>query len=96
MPLPDWVTAEPVVFPGDEFFLSSFYNLSTCRSYGEVTGPIPWRDIVHYSDRNELEHDVSEAFVFIIREMDAEFLKWRAAKQKALIPKGKNNGQFQR
>jgi len=96
LPLPEWAIIEPVLLPGEEFFLTSFYNLSTCRSYGEVTGPIPWRDIVYYSDRNELEWDVSEAFVYIIREMDAEFLKWKTAKQKALIPKGSNNGKFQR
>jgi hypothetical protein len=36
-----------------------------------------------YADRNGLPEDLSSAFVEIIREMDAGYLKWAAEEEKS-------------
>ncbi|MES0340684.1 MAG: hypothetical protein ABUK08_00050 [Candidatus Humimicrobiaceae bacterium] len=94
--LPEWALNKPEHLPGDEFFLTAFYQLSSCRYFSEVPGPIPWDKIILYAHIRELEPDVSLAFEYILREMDAGYLSWYSKKQKALQPKVKKNGRFQR
>lgn len=79
---------EPVTYPGDDFFLTAFYQLSSCRHSSDIIGPIPWDKIVQYSDRRELDYDVSLAFEHILREMDSEYLAWYQKKQKSRTKKG--------
>jgi hypothetical protein len=85
--LPEWALNEPPLYPGDDFFITAFYELST----GE---PIPWIDRMTYARHKCLEPDVADAFSHIIRGMDSEYMKWKAAKEKALNA-GKNNGKLQ-
>lgn len=80
--LPEWYLNEPPLYPGDDFFLSAFYELSC----GE---PIRWIDRIMYAERKGLDSDVTDAFSHIIREMDSVYLAWRAKKEKALNKKGK-------
>lgn len=87
--IPEWAQNEPPVYPGDDFFLTAFYELS-------IGEPIPWIDRVLYAEKKELAPDVAEAFSHIIRGMDSEYLKWKKAKEEALKPKGKKHGRFQR
>lgn len=61
---------------GDEFYLSAFHDLSTCRQLGFSIGPIPWKDIILYAQFAELDSDVLSIFVPVIRAMDNEYLKW--------------------
>jgi len=94
-PEPEWVTAEPDLFPGDDFFISAFYQLSSCRQdKGDIPGPIPWTAIVEYADRRGLYNETSLLLEMIIREMDNAYIKWYTRKQKALVPKGKKNGKL--
>ena len=79
--LPDWYVEEPCLFPGDEFYLKAFWDLSTGRMIGFAIGPIPWRDIVVYAERAQLADDVAGVFIFVMREMDAAYLKYVADKQ---------------
>ena len=66
---------------------------------GFAIGPIPWRDIIHYADRAGLARDVAEAFVVIIKEMDAGYLEWqnkeqeRIAAQKGQDQSGRGEGR---
>jgi hypothetical protein len=94
--IPEWALNNPEHLRGDEFFLTAFYQLSSCRHLtSESPGPIPWDKIILYASVKELEPDVSLAFEYILREMDAGYLKWYSKKQKALQPKAKNNGRLQ-
>ena len=88
-PLPEWALNEPILSPGDNFFISAYFDLS-------IGEPIPWIDRMRYADRKGLDPDVAEAFSHIIRELDSVYLTWKAAKEKALTKQGKNNGKFQR
>jgi len=73
--LPQWFLDEPHLYPGDVFYLKAFFDLSTCRQSGMGLGPIPWHIIVQYAKFYQLEEDVTEAFIDVIREMDTAFLE---------------------
>lgn len=81
-PLPAWADDEPDVFAGDEFYLTAFNELSTCRPIGDATGPIPWDKIVQYASFKGLEYIMIDPFIRIIRSMDSVYLSWIAEKQK--------------
>lgn len=89
------------MYPGDDFLLTAFYDLSSCRHFGEgVPGPIPWHRVVQYADRSGLDPDNTEALIRITREMDSAYLKWyerKLATTTRAPKKGKAlNGRFQR
>lgn len=81
--LPNWFKNAPEPYPGDEFYLKAFYDLSSCRDIGMSLGPIPWRDILTYAIYSKLDDDLIEPFIQIIREMDSGFLEVEAKKQEA-------------
>lgn len=80
-PLPAWVDNEPELFDGDEFYIQAWYELDTCRQVGMDVGMIPWDKIVLYGQFHGLENDVLQAFIQIIREMDAAFMKRKEQKR---------------
>ena len=60
-------------------YTDAFRELSSCRSLGfSGVGPIPFTAIVDYTRVYEIEDFVD--FIFIIREMDNEYLKLNYAK----------------
>lgn len=67
--LPEWADNEQYLEPAEEWLLSAYFDLATCRG---VDGAIPWRDMVEYADRAGLEPDVGRAFVRIMRIVDME------------------------
>src|SRR5690606_30486884 len=87
--LPEWYLNEPVLSPGEDFYLKAFRDLTTCRSYSVSLGPIPWRDILLYAEYSGLEEDVIEPFIFIIRHMDDAYLKWSDSENERDKPKAK-------
>lgn len=84
-PVPEWLLNEPLLLPGDRFYISAFYELSTCRSFGMTVGPIPWRDIIYYAQFAQLDDDLLSVFVRALRAMDAVYLEYVKKK----TPKGK-------
>jgi hypothetical protein len=69
------------MYPGDIFYISAFYDLSTCREIGMALGPIPWDKIYIYSHHKGLDEDLIDPFIQIIREMDAGYLNWNKKQQ---------------
>lgn len=63
--------------------MKAFNDLSTCRSTSMSIGPIPWTAIIEYANWYGLEKDVTEAFIDIIREMDAIYINSDLHKSKA-------------
>lgn len=57
---------------------------------GFSIGPIPWRDIILYADHAGLALDVQQAFVVIIKEMDAGYLDWQFKEQEKVNAKGRD------
>ena len=95
-PLPAWAENEPDSYPGDIFYLTAFNELSSCRTFGEITGPIPWDKIVEYACYKKLEYEMIEPFVFIIRGMDNTYLDWIAEKQRKKTEATKRQSQVKR
>ena len=79
--LPAWYLEEPELEPGDAFYLSAFYELSTTRAQGFGTGPIPWQQIVAYSDRMGFDAEMAAFFHQAIRTLDNAYVKWAAEQQ---------------
>lgn len=74
-PLPHWFNDLPEVRDGDEFFMRSFWLLSTERAIGgSAVGPIPWSAIVRFASFSGLEREMVGPFVQIIRALDAAYL----------------------
>lgn len=76
--LPQWYVDEPLLLPTSEFFLNAFADLSTERQMGMGLGPIPWSVTQLYAERKQLDPQMTEAFVTVIRTMDAAYLDWHA------------------
>lgn len=74
--LPDWIVHdEPPLLPGDIFYFRAFSELSTCRQFGSVHGPIPWDRVYLYGSRYRLDFDMMRVFEIVIRELDEAYLK---------------------
>lgn len=80
-PLPEWYLNKPDIFPGDYFYLRAFYDLNTCRQVGMGLGPIPWNVVIQYAGISELEQELIEPFIHIIRMMDNAYLDYHEKKQ---------------
>lgn len=78
--LPDWYK-EPPEGPDpaiEQLFLDAWGHLSTHRQLGMAVGPIPFRDMVWYAERQGFDRDTTETFCDVLTEMDVLWLKKRA------------------
>ncbi len=91
--LPKWYLDEPPEQLLDGFYLGSFWDLNTERKY--ELGTIPWGKIIDYGHHVSIDDDILDAFVAIIRHMDAGYIKWavdeteRVRKQRQTTKPGK-------
>lgn len=67
--MPEWYLNEPVILPGEEFYLNAFHHLCTEKS---ASGLIPWRAIRAYADAYSLDKQLTETFVQIILYIDSK------------------------
>lgn len=81
--LPDWVTDVPGETDTDDFYLRSFWNLSTCRQVGFGIGPIPWNFIHDYARIKKLDLEASDLFIESILAMDRVYIEWEIAEAEA-------------
>ena len=63
--------------PGDEFYVSAFYHLNTCRSAGMSEGRIPWNIIYDYGKIQGLDDEILDMFITVIMMMDMKYLKYQ-------------------
>ena len=73
--LPDWWDKKPPEMRGDSFYLHAFWELSSCRDFGQYLGPIPWDKIVLYGERKGLDAGMIDVLELVIREMDEAYLR---------------------
>lgn len=74
--LPDAIANAPELLPGLELYLEAFYDLNGDRSYGFSPGPIPRRAIRQYAEEIGMDDfDDFQRFAYIIKEIDAAYLK---------------------
>lgn len=74
-PLPEAIQNAPSIYPGGLLYYEGFWELNTCRSYGNgVVGPIPWTAVRAYADEHEFKgHSRADLFT-IIRALDDAYL----------------------
>lgn len=70
-----------MALPGDEFYMKAFWDLSTERQLGMGVGPIPWSRIFQYGNFYQLDEDLLDPFIQIIREMDNGYLEFQQDKK---------------
>lgn len=87
--LPGWFDEEPELGAGEEFYLNSFWRLSTERPIGFAAGPIPWSKIQEYGQRAGLDSDMMAVFSDVIQAMDKTYLEWTAEEMKRQREAGK-------
>jgi hypothetical protein len=78
LPIPDAIADPPELDPGLQWYLSAFFELSTDRSMGFGPGPIPGMAIRDFAKWYQVTADEFDDFVYLIRELDAEWLDWTA------------------
>jgi hypothetical protein len=64
------------------FFLNAFFDLETERPISFSVGYIPWSKIIEYSIFYKLDSRQRDRFIFLIREMDNEYVKYQREKEK--------------
>lgn len=77
--LPQWYLDEPPVQLLDDFYLRCFWDLDTERYFSN--GPIPVTRIREYGYQFDLDADIINQFVDLIRTMDAAHDKWVSDEQ---------------
>jgi len=77
---------------GDEWILTAFWELSTCRSIGMGAGPIPWTSIKEYANELELEAITRELFFDAVRYLDIIYLE-HVTQENANASKKGNTGR---
>lgn len=74
--VPAWYRDQPQLIRGDEFYLTAFWELSSCRQFGYSIGPIPWNRVVEYGERRRLDRRMIKVFEVVLRELDEVYLAW--------------------
>lgn len=86
--MPEWVgEAPPVLRRGDQFYVTAFWRLSTCRQIGMSTGPIPYTAIQDYAEKAGFDSYMCEVFVAAIYAMDNAFEEHKAEQRAKTKPK---------
>lgn len=83
LPPPDWYLECPEIEPQDEWFIGTFWELSTERQLGfGAPGPIPVSAIRRYALEHEFDQDVTDFLVLVIRTMDEKHHEWVASQKR--------------
>ena len=82
MPLPDKIRNKPRLRYGLDLYWKAFADLSSDRMMGMTEGPISWRSIHAWGERNCILGDDFERLVSIVRTMDETYLKFRSSESK--------------
>ncbi len=64
------------------FYFNAYIELDSERHHGMGLMRIPWSSIMRYGSLYELDEYELDLFLFHIRELDSENLKWLRAQQK--------------
>ena len=82
--LPEWYLAKPEYRPGDDVYVNAFNYLSSGRHQSEhQVDPVHWHDIFIYArDLLGMDRDDAMAFMYILNQMDSEYLADRYAQAK--------------
>lgn len=72
--LPEWYLNEPNIDEAESFYLLSFWDLNTTRSFH--MGFIPWDVKLQYAGFHGLDIHNTKSFIFLLGELDNAYLDW--------------------
>jgi hypothetical protein len=90
--IPDRIANRPRLILGLELYFLAWFDLDSERSIGNALGPIPRSKIAEYADEYHLTPEQKEDMIYLVRELDNDFLV-RQAKKKPKPSDGKENAQ---
>jgi hypothetical protein len=74
---PDWFYDRPELFPGQEFYIDAFDQLTTCRLVtGGSVGRIPWTAVHQYAEVMEMDYYEFLVFQQVIAKLDSFYVSW--------------------
>jgi len=74
---PDWYLSRPDLLPGQEFYLTAFDRLTTCRPIGQgAIGRIPWTATVKYGEVYEMGYEEFLTFQYLMERLDTVYIQW--------------------
>lgn len=76
-PIPDAIQNAPELDQGSDFFLHAYLELSSCR-YSD--GPIPWGALAEYAYAHDVNGELLDEMMFIVRHVDSDIMEYRARK----------------
>jgi hypothetical protein len=71
--------------------LLAFEQLTTCRAWGDIPGPIPWTAINDWAIANDLSGSDKQDFILIIMATDNSYLTAWHQKRKAELKRHGNH-----
>ena len=74
-PIPDRILNAPQLSECLEFFVTAFWELSTCRQLGMGEGPIPVTAIMEYGRFYDCNQEFTQDLIFYVSVLDAIYLK---------------------
>ncbi len=69
------MAAEPMLDYGTAIILRAYGELSTCRPGGMSLLPIPWTAMLAWVEHHELEDDVANHLIRVLRIVDSMVLR---------------------
>lgn len=82
LPFPKKIKDAPTLDFGLELYLSSFFELNSCRQIGFGEGPIPWTAIFDYCERLGIIGDQRDDMFYHIRSLDNAYLEHLSSNRK--------------
>lgn len=73
---------EPHRQRGDDWWLEAFGDLSSCRAFGQIVGPIPWTVRKAYVSRRGWDSGMIDAFHRVMRKLDDVYLKFQGSEMR--------------
>lgn len=86
--MPKWAVDAPQLHAGLEFPFGAFFDLTGDRQSGMGVGPIPYMVLRSYGEAQGLEDEDLEEFIYLLREMDREFLSYNQEVQERRRQRG--------
>jgi hypothetical protein len=80
--IPPALLDEPELLQGLALYYNAFWELFPDRQLGMSVGPIPYSSIVTYCREWNLDGEMSQLMLKLVRKMDNDFLEWQEKQSK--------------
>lgn len=94
-PLPNSIANAPDLEIGLQLFYVAFFELSTCRSFSQMSeGPIWWTAINDYCNQYNIRDSQRDDLFYHLNELDKVYLDYREKETKKQLDKNAKKGKI--